>query len=159
MYLALGSNLGDRAAALRAAYRGLRELLGSPAASGVYETEPMYHLDQPRFLNAVCAGSCALEPLELLRRTQRLEASLGRSGSVPKGPRTIDIDILLFGELRLEGDRLTVPHPGIRERAFVLVPLLELAPELADPVTGEPYRLSLDSIGRAGVSYFGPLDA
>ena len=158
MFLALGSNQGDRAATLRAAYGRLRELLGEAVASGIYETEPMYVADQPRFLNAVCAWTTSLEPFELLGRPQAIERELGRRRSVPKGPRAIDIDSLLYGERRVAEPGLLVPHPGIHERAFVLAPLLEIAPELRDPVSGLPYRLSLDTVGLAGVSYVEPLD-
>ena len=158
-YFSLGANQGDRAAALVQAYLSLCGLLGSPKVSGIYETEPMYLLEQPRFLNAVCAGTTSLEPLELLREIQRIEAALGRRRDVPNGPRTIDVDILLFGDRRVDEPTLVIPHPRIRERAFVLVPLLEIAPQLRDPLTETPYRVCLDSIGRAGVSYLRPLDA
>lgn len=158
VFLSLGANQGDRAAALRAAFGGLCRLLGSPVASGVYETEPMYVLDQPRFLNAVCGGTTSLEPMDLLREVQRIEGELGRRRDVPKGPRTIDVDILLFGDRRVDEASLVIPHPGICERAFVLVPLLEIAPDLCDPLTGVSYRACLDTVGRAGVSYAGPLD-
>jgi 2-amino-4-hydroxy-6-hydroxymethyldihydropteridine diphosphokinase len=158
-YFSLGANQGNRAAALRQAYRSLCGLLGSPQVSGIYETDPMYLLEQPRFLNAVCAGTTSLDPLELLGEIQRIEAALGRRRDVPNGPRTIDVDILLLGDRQVDEPALVIPHPGIRERAFVLVPLLEIAPELRDPLTGTRYRACLDSIGRAGVSYLRPLDA
>ena len=119
----------------------------------------MYLREQPRFYNAACAGLTELPAPELLARLQAIELELGRVRSVPNGPRTMDIDLLLYGTESIGLDGLVVPHPGMRERAFVLVPLLSIEPELHEPSTGTPYRAYLDSIGAAGVSYVGPLDA
>lgn len=153
VWFSLGSNLGDREEAIRAAFRGLAGFCGELRLSSIYETEPVDVVEQPRFLNAVAAGITRLEPHELLAAAHAVERSLGRDRSRERrrGPRTIDIDLLLC-EGRLSDDpELTLPHPRLAERAFVLVPLLELAPDLADPRTGEPYAAALARVGRAGV--------
>lgn len=110
-------------------------------------------LDQADFLNAVASAECALEPLELLRRCNALEAALGRDRSRErvKGPRTLDLDILLFGTEIIDLPALTVPHPGMTERAFVLRPLLELEPDLADPRTGRVFADFLASVETQGI--------
>ena len=135
-YLGLGSNVGDRAAHLRAAI----ELLGThgvdvDAVSSGYETEPVGEfLDQPDFLNAAIRIRTDLEPIELLDLCKTVEAEGGRMFGGPRhGPRAIDVDVLLLGDLELESERLTLPHPQVTARRFVLVPLLELDPELALP--------------------------
>jgi 2-amino-4-hydroxy-6-hydroxymethyldihydropteridine diphosphokinase len=135
-YLGLGSNVGGRASHLRAA----TELLDSAgveveAVSSTYETEPVGEvLDQPDFLNAAVRIATALEPEQLLDLCKRIEVERGRILDAPRhAPRPLDIDLLLLGELELETDRLTLPHPEVRSRRFVLVPLLELDPELALP--------------------------
>ena len=137
VYLALGSNLGDRRGHLSAAIQQLREIMDVSAVSSVYETEPVGYLEQPRFLNMVCSGTTQLSAQELLTYAKGIEASLGRQTTVRNGPRPIDIDIIFFDELRLMEDDLTVPHPRMAERAFVLVPLAEIAPDLIDPVSGQ----------------------
>ena len=153
VWFSLGANLGDREAAIREACRRLGTFCDELRLSSIYETEPMYVRRQPRFLNAVATGTTRLEPRELLAAVHEVERSLGRDRSVERrrGPRTIDIDILLC-EGRLGDDPdLALPHPRLAERAFVLVPLLELSPDLADPRTGEPYAAALARVGRAGV--------
>ena len=135
-YLSLGSNIGDREANLCAAIErlsapGLRVLRTSP----IYETEPVDYTDQRWFLNLVVEAETSLFPLQLLARAQKVERGLGRVRTVPKGPRTIDIDILLYGAAVMRGDKLEVPHPRMAERRFVLVPLHDLAPALRHPVT------------------------
>jgi len=135
-YLSLGSNIGDRDANLRAAIErlaapGLRVLRVSP----VYETEPVDYTDQRWFLNLVIEAETSLFPLQLLARTQKVERVLGRVRTVPKGPRTIDIDILLYGTAVMRGGKLEIPHPRMAGRRFVLVPLHDLAPGLRHPVS------------------------
>lgn len=135
-YLSLGSNLGDREANLRRAV----ELLGSAEVrvlreSSIYETEPQDLREQPCFLNMVAEIETSLSPEALLDRVHRIEEELGRKRAVPKGPRTIDIDILLFGTAVIKTAQLEIPHPRLAERRFVLEPLAELAPELRHPVT------------------------
>jgi 2-amino-4-hydroxy-6-hydroxymethyldihydropteridine diphosphokinase len=133
VYLALGSNLGDRLAALRAAIDGLPPAGRVDQVSRVYETDPMYVADQPAFLNMVVSGWTDLPPLVLLDRVKSLETEIGRVPSFTNGPRAIDIDILLHGDTVLATDRLTLPHPRIAERAFVLAPLADIAPDLRIP--------------------------
>ncbi len=134
VYLSLGSNLGDRAANLAAAVKAL----GSPGltilrTSSIYETEPRDILDQPWFLNQVLEAQTALFPRQLLARTQKVERELGRKRGVAKGPRVIDVDIVLFGDSVVHTPDLEIPHPHMTERRFVLEPLAELAPDLRHP--------------------------
>lgn len=141
-FIGLGSNLGDRENYLARA----RELLAEAdditllAVSSVDETEPVEMTDQPMFLNQVALVETGLPPRELLRRLLDVEEMLGRRRLVRKGPRTIDLDLLLYDGLVYRDEALTVPHPGIMERPFVLKHLLELDGELADPVSGKKYR-------------------
>jgi 2-amino-4-hydroxy-6-hydroxymethyldihydropteridine diphosphokinase len=135
-YLSLGSNIGDRERNLRAAI----ERLAAPSlhvlrVSPVYETEPVDYTDQRWFLNLVVEAETTLFPLQLLARVQKIERVLGRVRTVPKGPRTIDIDILFYGMAVMHGGKLEVPHPRLAERRFVLAPLHDLAPALRHPVT------------------------
>ncbi len=156
MYLSLGSNLGDRAANLKRAVSSLGNLLEPLATSSIYETRPMYVPEQPRFLNMVVSGRCTLAPKELLDHVRVLEGRLGRDRStgIPKGPRVIDIDILLYGERIIEHEDLVVPHPRMKERQFVLIPLLELDPYLRDPSTGRPLAEALAVLEDQGVYIF-----
>ena len=142
-YVGLGSNLGDREATLREAVRLLGELDGVEvsAVSSFRETDPVGKLDQPRFVNAAAALETSLPARELLDCLLEVERALGRDRSVEErwGPRTIDLDLLLYGEETIDVPGLQVPHPRLAERAFVLEPLLELAPELRLP-DGRPLR-------------------
>ncbi|MEK6609076.1 MAG: 2-amino-4-hydroxy-6-hydroxymethyldihydropteridine diphosphokinase [Myxococcota bacterium] len=137
-YVGLGSNLGDRFANLRAARRALDAPpeLRAIACSSIYETEPV-DAPPPSYLNAVCAVETTLEPETLLARLLAIEASLGRTRSAAGAPRTIDLDLLLYGERAIATPTLRVPHPRLHARAFALVPLLEIAPDARDPA-GEP---------------------
>jgi 2-amino-4-hydroxy-6-hydroxymethyldihydropteridine diphosphokinase len=141
VYLGLGSNLGDRAAMLQAAVQALESpRLHILQASPVYETEPMDVPGQQWFLNQVVEAETDLFPLQLLFRTSKVEAHLGRRRLAPKGPRSIDIDILLFGNAVVTTPALEIPHPRFRGRRFVLAPLADLAPQLRDPVTRKTVR-------------------
>lgn len=156
VWLALGSNLGDRAGYLDAAIArlGSDEVLGGPIArSGLWESRARYYTEQPDFLNMVVRGDTALEPASLLAALQRIETDLGRlrDPGLPKGPRIIDIDILLYGSRIIVQDRLVVPHPGMRDRKFVLLPLLELDPELRDPVSGSRFAELLSILPAQGI--------
>jgi 2-amino-4-hydroxy-6-hydroxymethyldihydropteridine diphosphokinase len=133
VYLALGANLGDRSASLRSAVERLRPGLAVEHMSSVYETEPAYLLDQPRFLNMALRGQTALDPRALLAFLKQIERSMGRVVGPRYGPRAIDLDILLYNSLALTTTDLTIPHPRMAERPFVLVPLAEIAPELVPP--------------------------
>lgn len=137
VYLGLGSNLGDRRASLRDALDTLEAPdLHIGALSPIYETEPLEVVDQPWFLNLVAEAATTLSPIELLARLQDVERTFGRRRTIPKGPRTLDIDILYYGRLVLDTPELTIPHPRVSERRFVLVPLADIAPGLRDPRTG-----------------------
>ncbi|MGE5488583.1 MAG: 2-amino-4-hydroxy-6-hydroxymethyldihydropteridine diphosphokinase [bacterium] len=147
VYLSLGSNLGDRAEYLRRAIEALDQAgVRVLRVSRVRETEPVDVTDQPRFLNLVVEAETDLAPGELLARTQAIERELGRVRTRPKGPRTIDIDILLYGSLVAETPELSVPHPRMAMRRFVLEPLAELAPDLRHPVTQETAREMLAAV-------------
>lgn len=141
VYLGLGSNLGDRERMLEAALgalaaHGLRIRRVSP----VYETEPQDLKEQDWFLNLVAEAETDLFPLQLLRRIGKIERQLGRTRTVAKGPRTIDIDILLYDNAVMETPQLTVPHPRLAARRFVLAPLADLAPDLRHPVSRRTVR-------------------
>jgi 2-amino-4-hydroxy-6-hydroxymethyldihydropteridine diphosphokinase len=138
IYLALGANLGDRAASLRAALERLREAISLERLSAVYETEPAYLLEQPRFLNMAVCGRTALEPHALLALLKRIERDLGRVAGPRYGPRAIDIDILLYDDLALDSASLVIPHPRMAERPFVLTPLAEIAPDCVPPGWDRP---------------------
>jgi len=147
IYLSLGTNLGDRHVQLS---KGLAELqkagIQLVKRSGIYETEPMDVFDQPWFLNMVVESTTTLEPLGLLDVCKQVEIECGRVPSTWHGPRHMDIDILLYAEREIASERLTIPHPQMRERRFVLIPLLEIAPELVDPVTQQPYAKILERL-------------
>lgn len=141
VYLSLGSNLDNREQNLRRAL----DLLAAPEiritrVSSLYETEPRDFRDQPWFLNLVVEIETTLFPMQLLGRIRKIEKELGRQRRVAKGPRTIDIDILLFGSFVIDTPQLQVPHPRMWDRRFVLEPLAAIAPELRDPVSGRSIR-------------------
>jgi len=131
----LGSNLGDRAAHLRAAAEGLRAILEDIAVSSFLDTTPVGP-PQPRYLNAAVTGRTDRTPEELLAAAQALEARAGRVRTARFGPRTLDVDLLLYGEREIDRPGLVVPHPRLAERAFVLAPLAEIAPDWPVPGTG-----------------------
>ena len=130
-YICLGSNIGDRKNYLLNAVESLHALPGITVVrcSSIYETEPVDYTEQPLFLNMVIAVSSSLSPIDLLDSMLEIERESGRVRDIRYGPRTIDLDLLLYGEEKLDTDRLTLPHPRMMERAFVLVPLLEIMPE------------------------------
>ena len=160
VYLALGANLGNRRANLALALEMLHARGAAVrSVSPVCETAPMGFARQPRFLNLACAVETSLPPIELLRVAKGIEAALGRAPSPPNGPRVIDIDILLYGDLAVDSAELTVPHPRMAERAFVLTPLADLAPEVRHPLLGVTVRDLLVAVaGREGVrQWSGPI--
>ncbi len=130
IYLSLGGNQGDSLEYLLQAVIALSEKgITIKKLSSIYQTEPVGYIDQPDFLNMAVQGETQLEPIELLRCCQAVESELKRVRVQRWGPRTIDIDILFYGTEQIRQDELTVPHPRLRERAFVLVPLKEISPE------------------------------
>jgi 2-amino-4-hydroxy-6-hydroxymethyldihydropteridine diphosphokinase len=145
-YLSLGSNIGDREANLRAAIARLNEFGDVTAVSGLYETEPVEVVDQPWFINCAVALATDLSAEELLAGVLSIERSMGRERTRPKGPRNIDIDILLFGDAVVDSPALTIPHPGLATRQFVLAPLSEIAPEAVHPITLKSVRQMRDQI-------------
>jgi len=156
IYLSLGSNLGNRQEQLVRAVSYLAETLSSQRSSSIYETKPLYVLDQPPFLNMVVSGECDLSPRELLVAVLEIEVRMGRNrhAGIPKGPRIIDIDILLYGQRIIDEEDLVIPHPLMKERQFVLIPLLELDEALKNPKTGRPLLHALQSIEDQGVYIF-----
>ena len=161
-YLGLGSNVGDRIANLRAARDALGRIAGDAlsvtASSSVYETEPQGEvLDQPDFLNAAVRIETTLEPEELLDACKAVERELGRTADGPRhGPRPIDVDLLLLGDVEYESERLLLPHRDVLVRRFVLAPLLDLDPELALP-GGTALRDALEALEGQRVERGGPL--
>jgi len=155
--LSLGSNIGDRAAALSAAIDALPPVVIVDRVSSFQETEPMYVADQPAYLNAALLGRTALEPEALLDALKGLERSLGREPSRRYGPRSIDIDILILGDRVVSTPRLTIPHPRMAERAFVLVPAVEIAPDTRHPTLGRTIaELAAEVPGRETVRPYRP---
>ena len=140
VYLSLGSNLGDRYANLRAAIERLGEAGTIRAVSGFYETEPVEFRDQPWFLNCVVALETSDSPEALLQRALAIEQEMGRVRMKEKGPRSIDIDILLSGDRVVEERGLKIPHPAMHQRRFVLEPLAEIAPEALHPLLRKTAR-------------------
>lgn len=142
-YLSLGSNLGNREQNLEEAVRRASTLGRVVAVSSFYETEPVEVTDQPWFLNCVLALETTAEPAQLMRELLRIEHEMGRQRLVKKGPRSIDIDILLFGNAVVNTPDLTIPHPEMTRRRFVLEPLAEIAPDLLHPVSQKTVTLLL----------------
>ena len=156
VYLSIGSNLGDREKNLAFAYNNLKSVLKNIKSSSLFKTEPMYNTDQPEFLNAVFYGETDLGSYELLDYIHTLEDKAGRDRAKAgwKGPRPLDIDILLYGNTISDDPVLTIPHPGIKERGFVLIPLTEIAPDLTDPVTGLKYQYFIKNNMNFSVKYY-----
>ncbi len=139
--IALGSNLGDRRAHLESAVERLRALLSGLRVSSVLETEPVDVPEpQPPFLNAAVVGETTLPPGALLVQLMAIERERGRERTGVRSPRTLDLDLILYGDLIVDSPALTVPHPRLHERAFVLVPLAEIAPDVKDPRSGRTIR-------------------
>ena len=145
-YVGLGSNLGDRAANIRLGLEALRRVSQHLQASRLYETTAVGFHGQPPFLNAVCRVWTRLTPFELLAEARRAQANASGARAFINGPRALDIDILLYGRAVLDVPGLTVPHPRMMERLFVLRPLAEIAPGLAHPVTGETVTAALGRV-------------
>jgi 2-amino-4-hydroxy-6-hydroxymethyldihydropteridine diphosphokinase len=146
VYVGIGSNLGDREDNIRRALAALREPgIQVLRHSAIYETAPMIVTNQPWFLNLVVEAKTALFPLQLLHFLKAVEKSLGRKRGISKGPRKIDLDVLLYGRSVIDTPEFTIPHPGMAERRFVLEPLAELAPALRHPLTRQTIRQMLQA--------------
>ncbi|NMM44642.1 2-amino-4-hydroxy-6-hydroxymethyldihydropteridine diphosphokinase [Rhodospirillaceae bacterium KN72] len=159
VYLALGGNLGDRRANLIAALRALPDFAPVKRLSRLYETAPMYVADQPAFLNMAVEAETDLSPMDLLDRLKTLETEIGRVPSVVNGPRAIDLDILFYGDATVDHGRLTIPHPRLAERAFVLAPLGDIAPDFVGPGLDATIAELLAVVpGRDTVVVVAPLD-
>ena len=155
VYLSLGTNLGDRLANLQAALDYLQLDLTLKQASSIYETAPWGYFDQPSFLNQVLIMDTTLfPPQELLRYIKQLEKSIGREPTYQYGPRLIDVDILYYDTTVLNTGSLVIPHPYLAERAFVLVPLAEIAPHLRHPLLNATSLELLQKVGRNGVNLY-----
>ena len=153
--LGLGSNVGDSSAILRGAAKRLRTILHDIRVSSVYKTAPQEYVQQDDFLNLVISGRYAGTPQHLLADIQSIETAYGRNRSqeIPKGPRTLDIDILFFGTqcIQQADPDLCIPHPALVRRCFVLIPLLELFPAYRHPINGKPLAEVCSSLGNQGV--------
>ena len=152
IYLALGSNLGNRQANLALALRMLEPLVRVESVSALYESPPQPPAPPPAYLNAACRVSTGLLPLPLLRHVKRIEALIGRHDVTRWAPRPIDIDIILYEDQFLESEALTIPHARLRERAFVLQPLLDLDADLEHPVSRESLARLLAQASTAGLT-------
>jgi 2-amino-4-hydroxy-6-hydroxymethyldihydropteridine diphosphokinase len=146
VYLSLGSNMGDREGHLRKAIQRLATLGRVVAVSSFYETEPVEFAEQEWFLNCAVALETGMMPGELMTALLQIEREMGRQRTQNKGPRNIDLDILLFGDLVIEAPELNVPHPAMHERRFVLEPLVEIAPGAWHPVMKKAARELLDDL-------------
>jgi 2-amino-4-hydroxy-6-hydroxymethyldihydropteridine diphosphokinase len=154
VYLALGTNLGDRLANLKQAIASLTPQLEVRLKSQVYETPPWGFEDQPKFLNQVIKANTYLDPEPLLKHLKRLEVALGRKESFPNGPRLIDIDILFYDDLVVDKPSIVIPHPRLQERGFVLLPLMEIAPNLVHPVSKKTVREMAELCSMEGIEKF-----
>ncbi len=151
VYLALGSNMDDRLANLKMAVANLAPQMILKAKSQVYETPPWGYERQSAFLNQVVKVETYLEPLALLKHLKRLETALGRTPSFQNGPRLIDLDILFFDDLTMDAPPLVIPHPRLHERAFVLVPLADIAPDFIHPVLNQTISQLLANVDQSEI--------
>ncbi|MBE0410212.1 MAG: 2-amino-4-hydroxy-6-hydroxymethyldihydropteridine diphosphokinase [Anaerolineales bacterium] len=154
VFIALGSNLQDRLKNLNEAVSQLLPSVIPVACSPIYETEPWGYHDQPRFLNQVIQATTDLSPEELLAYLKNIESQMGRKQTIRLGPRLIDLDILFYDNLAVNTPSLSIPHPTMHERAFVLVPLADLAPQIIHPVLNISVEELLTSVDRKGIRRF-----
>lgn len=154
VYLSLGSNLGDRDANLEAIRAALPPEVEIRQVSSIYVTEPWGFPDQPDFLNQVLLVDTQLNPQDLLAYLKGIEKQIGREPGVRYGPRLADIDIIFFGDVLLEEEGLIIPHPRFRERAFVLVPLTEITPDLQIPGSNQTVKELLQGVDTSGVALY-----
>lgn len=151
VFIALGSNLGDREKNLRTAIALLSHFVSVQKISPIYETEPWGFKDQPSFFNQVLEGLTRFKPVILLKRLKSIEKKMGRKPGIRYGPRLIDLDILFYDDLILDEPGLAIPHPRLHERAFVLVPLENIAPHLVHPVLNQTIHDLLKKVDGTGV--------
>jgi 2-amino-4-hydroxy-6-hydroxymethyldihydropteridine diphosphokinase len=156
VYIGLGTNLGDRLANLAAALQALPPSILILEASPIYETSPWGYADQPDFLNQVIKAQTELTPQDLLVYLKQWEVRLGRTPSFKNGPRQVDLDVLFYDDLVFDSLSLTIPHPGIPERAFVLAPLADIAPDFRHPVLDKTVKQLLDAIDIRDVNKISP---
>jgi 2-amino-4-hydroxy-6-hydroxymethyldihydropteridine diphosphokinase len=156
IYLGLGTNIGDRAANLQAAVTRLAENLSVTAVSPIYETAPWGITDQPDFLNMCLTATTDLLPHKLLALLKNLEKEIGRVPGERWGPRLIDIDLLFYANQIIETEKLKIPHPELPERAFVLRPLADIAPNFVHPVLGETIAVLAAKVDDEGIRPFAP---
>jgi 2-amino-4-hydroxy-6-hydroxymethyldihydropteridine diphosphokinase len=152
IHLSLGTNLGDRLANLRTVLNALPPKVILLTESKIYETPAWGFEDQPAFLNMAIRGETDLKPESLLKHLKQLETRLGREPSFHWGPRLIDIDLLFYDELVLDTPQLVIPHPRLHERAFVLVPLADIAPDLVHPILGKSIRQLLEGMDKSSIA-------
>lgn len=150
--IGLGSNLGDRQANVAGALQRLRAFVDITRVSSAFITTPVGYRNQPDFVNLACIGTTALAPRDLRAAMREVERRVGRGAAVPMGPRAIDIDLLLYGDLHIGDEDLTIPHRGLQDRAFVLIPLAEIAPDWRDPVTGLTIAALASRVDASGVT-------
>jgi 2-amino-4-hydroxy-6-hydroxymethyldihydropteridine diphosphokinase len=153
-YLSIGSNLGDRAKNLGTAIVLLAPKIQPVLQSSIYQTEPWGYSDQPSFLNQVIKVETTLEPLDLLIYLKEIESQMGRQETFRFGPRLIDLDILFYDELILDTPKLTIPHPRLYERAFILIPLAEIAPDLNHRVPSKKTKQITTTVESNSVELF-----
>jgi 2-amino-4-hydroxy-6-hydroxymethyldihydropteridine diphosphokinase len=156
VFIALGTNLGDRLANLKVALAALAPQVRPDACSPVYETPPWGYSDQPRFFNQVVRAETDLAPRPLLAHLKQTETQVGRIPTFQNGPRVIDLDLLFYDDLVLESPRLAIPHPRLSGRPFVLVPLAELAPGLRHPVLGLSVKEMLARVDASEIAWVAP---
>jgi 2-amino-4-hydroxy-6-hydroxymethyldihydropteridine diphosphokinase len=156
IYLGLGTNLGNRLENLSRAMDGLRSFTWNLEASPIYETPPWGYTDQPEFLNQVIRAETDLQPAVLLTALKDLEAELGRQETFRYGPRLIDLDLLFYNQLVLQTPELVIPHPQMHVRAFVLIPLADLAPGLVHPLLGKTIQALAAAADNSGVKQYIP---
>ena len=155
IYLSLGSNVGNRAANLKNAAASLRPQMDVKAKSNIYETPPWGYTEQDKFLNQVVKVKTYVEPEPLLKHLKRLEIALGRQETFHYGPRLIDIDILFYDNLVMETPSLVIPHAQVHKRGFVLLPLMDIAPDLVHPVLKKSVRELITFCDLGGITVYG----